>query len=61
MNSFKIVSRMIDASTGAGGMAGIAAAMGIVAVGRIVDGIIVGGLLDLRRAMTGGRVRTMPM
>jgi len=61
MNSCRIVSRMIAAATAAGGMAGIAAAGGIAAARRIAAGIIAGGLLDLRRAMTGGRARTMPL
>ncbi len=56
MNSCSIVSRMVVAVTAAGGMGKTAAAGRIVA-----DGSIVGGLLDLRRAMTGGRVRMMPL
>jgi len=61
MKSCSIVSRMIATVTAAGGMGKTAPAGRIVATGRGVAGKIVGGLLDLRLAMTGGRVRMMPL
>ena len=61
MKSYGVVSRMIAVVTAAGGMGKTAAAGRIPAAGRGAGGKIVGGLLDLRRAMTGGRVRMMPL
>ena len=61
MKSFNIVSRMIGAASVASGMGKVAVADRIVAAGRVAAGRVVGGLLDLRRAMTGRRVMKMTL
>ena len=56
MHSCSIVSWLIASAAATGG-GGKNAAAGRIAA----DGRIDGGLLDLRRAMTGGRLRMMPL